>query len=370
VISSRTKSVDIRRDRFDVEPAKNKFLRERQVIITRRRALVGGAALLSAPPLIVKTSTPVRAEEGQIRIVRQPGMGHLPLILMTELKLLEKHLKAAGLDKADVSMRVLSGSTATSDAVISSNADITSGSLTSLLTLWDKTKGKYQALSAITTQPMQLDAINPAVKSIADLTENDRIGLPGVKTSYHAIVLQMEAARLWGMDQFSRLDHLTVFVSPPDGLIAMLSGRSQITAHFTSAPFMYQEKEGGKSHKILDSYDVLGGPHVFGIMWGATAFFEKNPVTTKALIAAVSEVMELLKNDPRGMAQAYIKADNLNLSLDFVEGMLRDPQNIFELAPRNSLKFAEFKNRIGLIKTKPASWKDYFAPAVHDLQGS
>jgi sulfonate transport system substrate-binding protein len=50
--------------------------------------------------------------------------------------------------------------------------------------------------------------------------------------------------------------------------------------------------------------------------------------------------------------------------------MLRDPQNSFELAPRNSMKFAEFEHRIGLIKTKPASWKDYFAPVVHDLQGS
>jgi NitT/TauT family transport system substrate-binding protein len=299
-------------------------------MITRRHALVASAALLSAPALILRTSTPAHATEGQIRIVRQPGMGHLPLTLMTELKLLEKHLKAAGIDKPDFSMRVVSGSTATTDAVLSGNS----------------------------------------VKSVADFTDNDRIGLPGVKTSYHAIVLQMEAARLWGIEQYARLDHLTVFTAPPDGLIAMLSGNSQITAHFTSAPYMYQEKEGGKAHQILNSYDVLSGPHVFGTIWGSAAYFEKSPVTTKALLAALSEVMDLLKNDPRGMAQAYIKADNLNLPLDFVEGMLRDLQNIFELAPRNSMKFAEFQNRIGLIKTQPSSWKDYYAPAIHDLQGS
>jgi NitT/TauT family transport system substrate-binding protein len=64
---------------------------------------MGSAALLAAPALIVKTSTPARAEEGQIRIVRQPGMGHLPLTLMMELNLLEKHLKAAGIDKPNVS---------------------------------------------------------------------------------------------------------------------------------------------------------------------------------------------------------------------------------------------------------------------------
>ena len=326
---------------------------------------------MAAPAIILKTSTPARAAtEGTIRIVRQPGMGHLPLTLMTELKLLEKHMKAAGIDKPDFSMKVVSGSTATTDAVLSGNADMTSGALTSVLPLWDKTKGKYQALCAITSQPMQLDVANPNIKSIADFTETDRIGLPGIKTSYHAIVLQMQAAKLWGLDQYSRLDHLTVFIAPPDGVIAMLSGNAQITAHFTSAPFMYQEREGGKVHTILNSYDVLGGPHVFGTIWGPTAYFQNNPVTVKALLAALSEVMDLLKNDPHGMAQTYIKADNLNLPLDFVEKMLRDPQNIFELAPRNSMKFAEFQNKIGLIKTRPTSWKDYYASAVHDLDGS
>jgi NitT/TauT family transport system substrate-binding protein len=107
--------------------------------ITRRNALAGSAFFLAAPAIILRTSTPARAAEGTIRIVRQPGKGHLPLTLMTELKLLEKHMKAAGIDKPDFSMRVVSGSTATTDAVLSDNADMTSGALTSVLPLWDKT---------------------------------------------------------------------------------------------------------------------------------------------------------------------------------------------------------------------------------------
>jgi NitT/TauT family transport system substrate-binding protein len=343
---------------------------EAQLLVTRRHALAASAALLCAPAIIINSATPASASEGSIHIVRQPGMGHLPLTLMTELKLLEKHLKAAGIDNPDFTMKVVSGSTATTDAVLSGNADMTSGALTSVLPLWDKTKGKYQALCAIDSQPMVLDVVNPNIKSIVDFTENDRIGLPGIKTSYHAIVLQMEAARLWGIDQYAKLDHLTLFVAPPDGVIAMLSGNSQITAHFTSAPFMYQEEANSKVHTILRSYDVLGGPHVFGTIWGPTAFFEGKPLTIKALLAALSEVMDMIKNDPRGMAQAYIKADNLKFPPDFVEKMLRDPRNVWELSPRNSMKFAEFQNKIGLIKTKPASWKDYYASAIHDLQGS
>ena len=47
----------------------------------------------------------------------------------------------------------------------------------------------------------------------------------------------------------------------------MLDGRSEITAHFTSAPFMYQELEDNRVTKVLSSYDVVGGPHTFTVVW-------------------------------------------------------------------------------------------------------
>ena len=56
----------------------------------------------------------------------------------------------------------------------------------------------------------------------------------------------------------------------------MLSGKSEITAHFTSAPFMYQELEDKRVHKVLDSYDVLGGPHTFNVVWTTRKFHDDN----------------------------------------------------------------------------------------------
>lgn len=340
-------------------------------MLTRRGALRAGTLGVAAPGLVAGGWTgPARADVGQVRIVRQLGMGHLPLILMAEMKTFEKHLKADGLGDVTVDWRSISGASAVVDAIVSGSADLLTGSMTTMMVLWDKTGGKYQALSAITTQPIQLDTVNPAVNTVADFTEKDRIGLPGVKTSYHALILQMEASRLFGPAEFARFDPLTVFIAPPEGVIAMKTGMGQISAHFTSAPFTYLEREGGKARKILDSYDVMGGPHVFGVIWGATNFFEKNPRITKALLAALREVIDGLRSDPAEMARLYIKADNLTMSQSFVEGMLRDPQNIFELEPRNSMKWALFQHQIGLIKRKPASWKDFFATAIHDVQGS
>ena len=49
----------------------------------------------------------------------------------------------------------------------------------------------------------------------------------------------------------------------PDGMAQLMGGKSEITAHFTSAPFMYQELADSRVKLVLNSYDVLGGPHTF-----------------------------------------------------------------------------------------------------------
>src|SRR5262245_39155968 len=82
----------------------------------------------------------------------------------------------------------------------------------------------------------------------------------------------MAAEKAFGPGQHGKLDHLTVPLSHPDGMAAMLSGRSEITAHFTSAPFMYQELEDNRVKKVLSSYDVVGGPHTFNLVWATTPF--------------------------------------------------------------------------------------------------
>jgi NitT/TauT family transport system substrate-binding protein len=40
------------------------------------------------------------------------------------------------------------------------------------------------------------------------------------------------------------------------------------------------------------------------------------------------------------------------------------------MTPENTIKFANFMASVGRLKVKPASWKDYFFPEIHDLKGS
>src|SRR5207244_708789 len=110
-------------------------------------------------------------------------------------------------------------------------------------TIWSRTRNNIgvKGVAALNSMPLYLNTINPAVKSIKDLSANDRIALPAVKVSIQAITLQMAAEKAFGPGEHGKLDPMTVSLGHSDGLAAMLSGKSEITAHFTSAPFMYQE---------------------------------------------------------------------------------------------------------------------------------
>lgn len=106
---------------------------------------------------------------------------------------------------------------------------------------------------------MYLTTRNPNVKSLRDFTDKDRIAVPSVKVSVQAVTPQMAAEKEFGPGNYSKLDSLTVSLGAPEAQAALLSGKSEITAHLSSPPFQYQQLKHPGIHKVLDSYDVLGG---------------------------------------------------------------------------------------------------------------
>src|SRR5262249_57321722 len=107
----------------------------------------------------------------------------------------------------------------------------------------------------------------------------------------------------------------------------MMSGKSEITAHFGSAPFMYQELEDKRVHKVLDSYDVLGGPHTFNVVWTTTRFYDQNRKVIAAFIAALDDAMKQIAAEPAAAAALWVKAENSKLSAAEIEKMIRLPEN-------------------------------------------
>jgi NitT/TauT family transport system substrate-binding protein len=258
------------------------------------------------------------------------------------------------------------------EAVISGSIDFVSGGVGPLLSVWGKTRDNFgvKAVAALNAMPLYLTCINPAVVTLKDFTERDRIALPAVRVSIQAITLQMAAEKAFGPGQQYKLDPLTVSLSHPDGLAQLLSGRSEITAHFTSAPFMYQELADPRARKILDSYEVLGGPHTFNLVWTTAKFAAENPKVVEAFIAALDEAMKSIASDPAAAAAIWVKAENSKLTADYIEKLIRLPENEWTLVPKKIMAYAEFMSRVGMLSAKPASWRDVFFPNVYQLPGS
>ena len=227
-----------------------------------------------------------------------------------------------------------------------------------------------KGIAALNAMPLYLNTINPNVKTIKDFTDKDRIALPAVRVSIQAVVLQMAAEKAFGAGQEHKLDSLTVSLSHPDGLAQMMSGKSEITGHFTSAPFQYIELADKRVHRVLNSYDVIGGPHTFNVVWAGAKLYQGDPKLVKAFLAALGEAMKEIKADPHAAAELWVKADKSKLPVAEAEKIIRDPENSWTMTPLRTMAFADYMARVKMVPLKPASWKDMFIDDVHNLPGS
>jgi NitT/TauT family transport system substrate-binding protein len=134
--------------------------------------------------LALAASPAARAELTEIKVAKQYGISYLPLMLMEDGKLIEKHAKAAGID-VTVNWATFAGGNVMNDALLSNSLHFASGGVGPLVILWSRTRGNLdvRAIAALNSMPLLLVSRNPAVQNVKDLTEKDRIGLPAVKIS-------------------------------------------------------------------------------------------------------------------------------------------------------------------------------------------
>ncbi len=321
--------------------------------------------------LVVSWSGSAAAQE--IRIARQFSMGYLQFNVMEHEKLLEKHAAALGLNDVKIAWTTFNGPDAMNNALISDSVDIVAGGVPGLVTLWARTKGtanEVKGISALSSQPFLMNTREERIKSLADLTDTDRIAVPAVKVSVQAVALQMAAAKQYGPANYGKFDALTVSMSPPDATIALMTGSADITCVFSVPPFQQQQLDKPGIHTVLNSFDIMDGPHTFTVAWTSARFRDKNPVLYKALIAALKEATAIVDKDRAKAAGYWIEDVKSKLPLDKVTAVVSGAQVRWTMAPWNTMKFANFMASVGSIKQAPQSWKDLFFPEVLELIGS
>jgi NitT/TauT family transport system substrate-binding protein len=314
------------------------------------------------------------ADQTELHISRAIPITALVMIVTEGERLIEKHAAAAGIPDLKVTWHSIGGGPAIQvDALLAGNVDIISAGMTSILTLWAKTKGRLdiKAITGQSTTPLRLVTRNPNVKTIRDLTDSDRIAVPSVKISFHAMLLQMAAAKEWGKDNATRLDRLTVSMPPAEAMATMVSGKGEITTDMNSPPFMQVELATPGIREILSQDDILEGK-ANGLLTATTGkFHDSNPKIMKAFVAALAEACDIIRSDKEKAADIYLRVTGAkNLSRDLILRVLNDPKSGYEITPSGTKKIADFMYETGLISEKLEKWQDLFFPEIHSQSGS
>jgi NitT/TauT family transport system substrate-binding protein len=256
--------------------------------------------LVAAALIATTIAGGAHAEVTEVRLSKQFGLPYLPMIVIEAQQLIEKNAKAAGLGDVATNWTQRAGPAADLDALLAGQADFIGPGVPTLATIWDKTVGTPQearALIAMQSMPYVLVTRNPAVKTIAGFTDKDKIALPAVKLTGHAIALEIEAARIWGPDHYDKLDSITITRS--DAAAAVMSGQSEINSHFASAPFYYYELATPGIHQVLKSYDALGARRTNGVLVTSKKFHDANPKICGVVVAAFEQANAFIKAHPR-----------------------------------------------------------------------
>jgi NitT/TauT family transport system substrate-binding protein len=332
-----------------------------RIEISRRKALGVVAGAMAAPALArAQTAT-------EVRVIIQFGVSYLPLMMIEGERLLGAALSEQGDPRAEIKLQRVSGSNAVNEGLLAGTADMGVMGSPSLLIIAEKTRGGVKGLAGCSSFPMVLNTVLDRVKTIADFKPEDRIALPA-STSPQNLCLRMAAQKMLGDPK--KLDTNVVNQPHPDAMAAMFSG-TEVTAHFTNAPFAQFEADDKRVHRVLSSDGVLGKASSFVLLAANTRFVDQNPKFASAMVRAMDAALSRIKADPAKAAALYLKQEpSKSLSVEYVERILRDPENLFSVSPGGIMAYADFMHGTGQLKAKPAKWQDVFFPFIQERQGS
>ena len=328
-------------------------------------ALCLALSLLLAPPARAQEKT-------EIKITRQPSIIYMPTYIMEANHLIESRAAALGVPNLKVEWVNFNGGGNATDALLSNSVDIVNTGVGNMLLLWDRTRGGVKGIVATSAEPLILITRNPAIKTLRDYTPQDKIALPTVRISTQAILLQIACEEVFGPGGGAKLDTNTVQLGHPDATGAMLDPHGEITSHFSAPPFVFEElRRVPGAHIVTDSQQIMGTPLTVAVMFTTTRFATANPKIVQAVKEASADALDYLQAHTAEAVALYRTASKDPTAQDDLLAMLKQPGMMdFNTKPQGTMRFAEHMHAVGLLKTMPKTWTDYFLPIAQDLDGN
>ena len=330
-------------------------------------------ALLIAHLLIAAGVASARAEVNEVRIVSTIGLAQFPGLIASQMGFISKRAQALGVEGLVTKYQAVTSGVVVSDLLLSGHADVGVGGNVPLFNLWDKTNGRVKGLAALSEGDMFLISCDPKIKSISDYGSSDRIAMTDLKTTTYAMVLQMEAAKVFGWNDRDKFSKLSVGMSDPDGMGAILSCRTDVKSQMTILPQSTIELSSGKGHVIFSSGELLGHPYTFDAAFTTTDFARANPKATKAVILGLQDAIDFIQQDPKRAADLYVKSQPFPgtkaMLVNLMERKTADHFSFTE-TPRSTLDFMNFMYKSGSLRKAPVSWKDVWFEDAAAMPGN
>jgi NitT/TauT family transport system substrate-binding protein len=305
---------------------------------------------------------------GEIAIGVGHGIGFLPLFIAQDLRLLDKHARANGLN-GKLALRRFPAAAPMRQALAKGEIAAGAYGLPAFLLARDAARQTPQELlvvSGLTTLPLVLLTARPNIRAINDLKPADKIAVP-MLTAPQVSYLSMQTHPWFGRE---RLRQQLVVMPHQESLDALTEGKS-IAAYFSSPPFTQIALKDSKVRAVTSSVDIMGGKTSFLVMASPKSALTSHPKLAEVLAKAIEEASTIIRNDPRRAAMIWLKWEpSHTLDARTVEGILRDLKDEFGNGVFGVEATATYLRRDNRLKDRVSTWKDVVAPAVAAGQGS
>ncbi len=309
-----------------------------------------------------------RPRAGELRIGVGHGIGFLPLYLAQDLKLFDKHARAAGLN-GRIELQRFYAAAPLQQAL--EKGEIAAGAygLSAFLLAREKAKPMV-AISGLTTLPLVLLTSRPEISSLSDIKPGQRIAVP-LMTAPQMTYLRMKAEQWFAVGLWPRLREQVVVMPHQDALDALTEGKRDLAAYFSSPPYTQVAMKDPKVRAILSSEEALGGKSSFFVIASPRATLSTQPRLAEVVSKAIDEAAAIIDKDPKRAALTWLKYEpSHKLDARAVEGVLREMKEEFGSGVYGVSATSQILAREGRLKSGIADWKEVVAPAVAAGPGS
>ena len=271
-----------------------------------------------------------------VNIAEQYGLAYAPLQIAKELKLIEKHLP-----EHEINWEKTINTASIREAMLSGSLDIGFMGIPPFLIGFDN-QMNWKIFRALNQAPLGVTYRTDKITSIDNINSSQKIALPQPGSIQH-ILLTMYLEKNYGDAKF--LDDYLLTLSHPEGQLALLSD-SEVVAHFTSPPYLFEELNDGNVELMFGSEEAFGGEFTF-IVGVLRDGFEDEEIVD-GVNAGIDEAIDIIENNPECAIELLSKV--YEIDEDKIHSYLYWEGMNFKSEVVGIDQFIEFMNQQGYLK--------------------